>query len=797
MLTPDDILQDRYRIVRRLSHGGMGAVYEAIDRRVKSTVAIKETFAMTEEGRRAFRHEAQRLANLEHEAFPKVFDHFEEGEGLYLVMQLVRGEDLAERLKERINYHEGPFSPVKVLEWADQLLDALELLHEYRPPIIHRDIKPSNLKLTQRGKIILLDFGIAKGVAGLMSATDGSIKAASPNFSPLEQILRIDETSVEILLAISQESVEKILQKGTDPRSDIYALGATLYCLMTGKLPADSRLRALAVWAGRQDPLQPASKLNAQVTDAASNVLMQAMALDPSERIADAATMRQRLREVVGAPAYIPPAIPLPEELEQRRGGEARRSTEAVTERERIEEEEPQQAEEEMTQRDAEAHQECEVQETTLFATEERQRREALERQHVEEEEQPQAEEKEDQEEDAQRLEVAGAERRQAEEERRRTEQERLTREAEEAERKRAAEPEEERTAEVQPAIALTQRASESRASDSLAVKTVEAPPPERVVLIDGESAPRVAPLHGRNNRAILIGMIALVALAVVVIVILTGYGESNNNQSSSSNSSADHTPLRKEQESGTAASNSDSAAAPSPEQPVTLPTGMAYVQGGEFTMGRDGDPSGNESPAHKVTVNSFYIDLYEVTREDYQKCVDEKKCQPPLAWGGNKFPDGTAKLPVTGVTWKQANAYASWAGKRLPSEEEWEFAARGGTREFLYPWGNEWQDGLANANSASGGLAEVGSYKGSSPFGVFDMVGNAWEWTVSPFKSYRNGKSTVAVGVAPNDLKVIRGCMYGCNKDQATTTYRRGWPAHGNYDYGNTGFRCAKDATK
>ncbi len=827
MLTPDDILQDRYRIVRRLSHGGMGAVYEAIDRRVKSTVAIKETFAMTEEGRRAFRHEAQRLANLEHEVFPKVFDHFEEGEGLYLVMQVVRGEDLAERLKERLSYHEGPFSPVKVLEWADQLLDALEMLHEYNPPIVHRDIKPSNLKLTQRGKIILLDFGIAKGVAGLMSATDGSIKAASPNFSPLEQILKIDETSIETLSSISEESVEKILRKGTGPRSNLYALGATLYCLMTGKLPTDSRLRALAIWAGRQDPLQSAGKLNTQVTEAVSDVLMQAMALDPNDRIANAASMRQRLREAVGEPIYTPPTIPLME-LERRKD-EARRRAEATTELQPIEEGERPWSEEETSRRDTEAQRERKTQEAIRLATEERERRDAWERQRAEEGERQQAEaaqrgseeqrrkesaqaraeeeprrhvekehaadetrvvEDERQESEAQRLATAEAEPRQANEERRRTEQQLSMREAG---------LEEEHTVEAQQPIVSAQRTLGAMPSDSLSVETIKTPSPERGALIGGESKPLVAAPNGRNRRATLVSVIGLVILVIVVIVGLRRYWENNNNQLASSNSSLGNNPSGTVQGGSVSASNLDGTATPSPAQSVTPPTGMVYVPGGEFTMGRDGDPTGYESPAHKVMIDPFYIDLYEVTREDYQKCVDEKKCQPPSIWESNKFPDGTTKLPVTGVTWSDANAFASWAGKRLPTEEEWEFAARGGAKEFRYPWGNEWKDGLANANPSSKGLAEVGSYQAASPFGAFDMVGNAWEWTASPFKAYKGGGGPAITDAMKRlkDLKVIRGCMYKCNKDQATATYRRGLPARGYRDYNDMGFRCAKDATK
>ena len=383
----------------------MGAVYEAIDRRLSSIVAVKETFAMTEEGRAAFLREAKILANLDHEAFPKVSDYFEEGEGLYLVMQLVRGNDLEELLKLR----ESPFSTVKVLEWADQLLDALEDLHKYKPPIIHRDVKPSNLKLTKRGKIILLDFGIAKGAAGQMSTlrTDGSLGAATPHFAPLEQILRVDPSSVRTLSTINREWVEKALHTGTDPRSDLYSLGATIYYLMTCELPDDARLRAMAVWSGKPDPLQPADKVNPQVPSAVSAILMQAMSLDRSERPPDATTMRRALREAVQAPVVTPPTIPPHEELiRQRKEEEERQRARAEAERQRREEEERQRREAEEAARRLAAEQEAarlaeeerarvaaEAEQTRKRAEENRRkRREEQERQRAEEEKQHKAE---------------------------------------------------------------------------------------------------------------------------------------------------------------------------------------------------------------------------------------------------------------------------------------------------------------------------------------------------------------------------------------------------------------------
>ncbi len=162
MLSPETILQGRYRIIRQLGQGGMGAVYEALDQRLDTTVALKETLFAEERLRKQFEREARLLARLHHQALPRVSDHFSEGDGQFLVMQYVAGDDLSAMLAER----NGPFPQQEVLRWADQLCDALDYLHTQDPEIIHRDIKPQNLKLTARGQIVLLDFTHQRQTAG-------------------------------------------------------------------------------------------------------------------------------------------------------------------------------------------------------------------------------------------------------------------------------------------------------------------------------------------------------------------------------------------------------------------------------------------------------------------------------------------------------------------------------------------------------------------------------------------------------------------------------------------------------
>jgi len=278
MLTPDTVLQGRYRIIRQLGQGGMGAVYEAVDERLDTTVALKETLFSDERLRRQFEREARLLARLHHPALPRVSDHFSEGDGQFLVMQYIAGDDLAEMMTGR----QGPFPATQVLTWADQLLDALDYLHTQEPQIIHRDIKPQNLKLTSRGQIILLDFGLAKGQVGDISraTTAASIFGYTPNYAPLEQIQGL----------------------GTDARSDLYSLGATLYHLLTGVKPPDALTRAAALVNGQADPLLVASKANPSIGPEADEVLSRVMAQNREQRFATAADMRKALHSGAQAP---------------------------------------------------------------------------------------------------------------------------------------------------------------------------------------------------------------------------------------------------------------------------------------------------------------------------------------------------------------------------------------------------------------------------------------------------------------------------------------------------------------
>lgn len=272
MLAPNTVVQGRYVIVRPIGQGGMGAVYEALDQRLRSTVALKQTLVSNSQLDRAFQREAELLANLRHPALPRVMDYFADGGEQFLVMEYIPGDDLGVLLDRR----NAPFPVEAVARWADQLLDALDYLHKQQPPITHRDIKPQNLKLTGRDEIILLDFGLAKGAVAwhAQEASLHSVAGYTPQYAPLEQIQGA----------------------GTSARSDLYALGATIYHFITNEMPANAIARASAMVGQMPDPLRPAHKVNPQIPREFSLWLNQSLMLDPAKRFASARAMRSALR---------------------------------------------------------------------------------------------------------------------------------------------------------------------------------------------------------------------------------------------------------------------------------------------------------------------------------------------------------------------------------------------------------------------------------------------------------------------------------------------------------------------
>jgi serine/threonine protein kinase/Tol biopolymer transport system component len=256
-------LHKRYRIVEILGQGGMGSVYRAVDENLGVEVAVKENLFTTDEYSRQFRLEAVILANLRHPNMPRVSDHFSIGEeGQYLVMDFIEGEDLRQRMER-----DGTILEDDAVQIGAAICDALLYLHTRKPPILHRDIKPGNVKITPDGHIFLVDFGLAKVVQGAQVTTTGA-RAMTPGYSPPEQYGTAR----------------------TDPRTDIYSLGATLYAALCGVIPEDGLARAMD-----NAELTPLRKRNPKISRRLAAAIEKAMAVDPADRFQTADEFKKAL----------------------------------------------------------------------------------------------------------------------------------------------------------------------------------------------------------------------------------------------------------------------------------------------------------------------------------------------------------------------------------------------------------------------------------------------------------------------------------------------------------------------
>ncbi|NIN00160.1 MAG: SUMF1/EgtB/PvdO family nonheme iron enzyme [candidate division Zixibacteria bacterium] len=220
----------------------------------------------------------------------------------------------------------------------------------------------------------------------------------------------------------------------------------------------------------------------------------------------------------------------------------------------------------------------------------------------------------------------------------------------------------------------------------------------------------------------------------------------------------------------------------------------LVLIPGGEFVMGKDDE--GDCSPAHKVYVDSFYMDKYEVTNAQYLEFCKETGRALPEFWGMKQFRSGPdfPDHPVVGISWRDANAYAEWAGKRLPAEAEWECAARGGLVGMNYPQGNELDSAQANHTLADlEGTVAVGGFAPNG-YGLHDMAGNVWEWVADYYDGayHKSSPYRNPTGPEKGKLKVIRGGGWHSGPSCNRVYYRNALPP--NWVDFAVGFRCAKD---
>lgn len=277
LVEPGFTLRDRYVIQDIIGRGGMGSIFQAEDSRLPGRkCAIKQVThdrdlpeSVREQTKEQFYREASVLARLDHPNLPKVSDFFSAADSDYLVMDFVPGEDL-KTLMDRARRNGEFLAQEEVLGWAKQLADALSYLHGQDPPVIHRDIKPSNMKLTPNNVLKLVDFGLVKQMVP-------------------------DEMTITVIQGRGTALYTPLEQYGgdaghTDPRSDIYAFGATLYHLLTNYPPVEAKQRFL-----NPDSLRTPRDINPDIDVKVDVAIMWAMSMHPDDRPQDITSFRNSL----------------------------------------------------------------------------------------------------------------------------------------------------------------------------------------------------------------------------------------------------------------------------------------------------------------------------------------------------------------------------------------------------------------------------------------------------------------------------------------------------------------------
>jgi len=745
------VLGGRYQLDQCIGSGGMGEIYRARRLHIGDTVAVKvlrPDVIENEKTRQRFYREARAAAMLHHPNAVVIHDFGEDTDGTaYIVMELLIGRSLRQLLVES-----GTIVPRRTYGIIRQACAALDAGH--RNGIVHRDIKPDNIYLLDthddEDHVKILDFGIAK-------LADKALDSLSIEEQRLTNVGTVIGTPHYM-------SPEQCQGEEADSRSDIYSLGVVLYEMLTGVVPFVAKTpTGVAIKHVTEQP-RPLRELNPILNPAIETVVLRAMSKDANSRPQNAIELARDFDLALRSEAnYEGSTVRFSDSGEQKTVTPPVVSNENSTEVLKPAATTGGQPRLETSRQSYET-----VVSPSATDTLGKSATDAL---------------------PSSGTEVLTSSKTTGEQKLGTVDLKTQVMETPEPVTPAAKEPapvvKEVKTPKPEKKADKTDKQAQAEPSKPVeSAKPFTAAKPASV-------AKAAEPAAAKSRTPLLIGVGALLLLLAVFGAWMLGGGEEKPSAVTNSTSQTASTSAS----SGTSGNQFPQASAPE---------GMALVINGVLQVGRD-DGKENEAPSHVVTLKAFYIGKTEVTNEEYQAFITQTGYTAPPSWNGVTVPAGNEKLPVTDVSWEDATAFAKWAGKRLPTEEEWEYAARGSNPDNLYPWGTKWLDDVANVLKDGAGLnqlAPVGQFtKGASPFGALDMIGNVWEWTSSDYKAYPGGAIKPPAAGYKN-LKVIRGGSFNTNFSDATATLRSGWPAGRKDwpnsvppDYSKTGFRLAKDA--
>ncbi len=758
----ETILDGRYELERRLGQGGMGIVYKARHIFLKTQHAIKiilpDLVGNDPNLVTRFRQEALAAAAIRHQNIIAVTDFgVVRGTMPFLVMEFVHGKSLQDLMSE-----EGAMGPVRAFELMQPICAGIAAAH--RQGIVHRDLKPLNVMI-QSGLPIaeavkILDFGLAKIKSGELLGSFVAAQTTGLMGSPF-------------YMAPEQWSDEP-----PDARADVYSLGVMFYQMLCGEVPFKGNSIPAIMKKHLTEEVPTFASRGVEVPPQVEAVVRHALEKEPEFRSASAEAFLDELREamaaasatlkrtgeprpdpfktVINAPVTMPP-VGARTSSDPLAGTISGTSLADDEEKLRIAREEL--AREEEAKRQLAAAQ--------------------AERKRKEEEERVAAEKlaAEEREREAQRLREEEArlqEERRLEEERRREEERKRVEELVAHQTKAIEERLSQLAASIppKPTAVVDPEATQARPIGATTVTENSYP-----TIISGQAAP--APAKKSIVPIIVIGLIVLIlgggALGFWLLrPRTTPVGPANPGP------------------------ENPGPANPNGPAPVAFKPEFIQIPGGSFQMGRSGATVA-ELPVHAVSVKPFTMDKTEVTNAEYAQFVKETGHEAPSNWVGNRPIPGQELLPVTFVSYADALAFADWRSKRdgvkyrLPTEEEWEYAARGGDQDNVYPWGNSWVEGNAVTKSTGATMPKpVGSAANDKTrWGVMDMMGNVYEWT-STKATYYPGSTKQVEGEQKN-WYVVRGASFGTEQNpKPISATRRDWFSE-NTKVGVLGFRLVR----